>query len=360
MTVYYKQSPESLLRQQIAAQKAIRNGAGGMQGALVTIEPGTGLVRAMVGGTDWQKSQFNRATQALRSPGSTFKLFTYTAALKYGMKPEDHISARERCYLEGWPPQRFCIPGVAGDLSLVEAITRSVNPAAIALAEKVGYPRVIGVARDLGITGPIGDYPAMVLGANEKTMLEMVAAYAAVNNRGVWAKPLPFEEIYGPDGGLIWSRRVDGPKPHRAIDSDIADTMMWMLQSVVRNGTGYAATLPDRPAAGKTGTAEGARDLWFIGSIPQLTTAVWLGYDENIKTHSSSAQAAATWGAYMAKVVKELPVQQFPPKPTLTGRFQPYVPPRRKPVREESPRPKHGIADPVMSLLYQQSLKKQA
>jgi len=309
---------------QIEAQKAIKAGAGGMQGALVTMEPGTGLVRAMVGGTDWQKSQFNRATQALRSPGSTFKLFTYTAALKYGLKPEDPISARERCYLEGWPPQRFCIPGVAGDLSLVQAITRSVNPAAIALAEKVGYPRVIGVARDLGITGPIGDYPAMVLGANEKTMLEMVAAYAAVNNRGVWAKPLPFEEIYGPDGELLWSRRVDGPKPHRAISSDIADTMMWMLQSVVRNGTGYAATLPDRPAAGKTGTTEGARDLWFIGSIPQLTTAVWLGYDENIKTGSSSAQAAATWGAYMSKVIKNLPVQSFPPRPVLHGSFIPF------------------------------------
>jgi len=315
---------------QIEAQKAIKDGAAGMQGALITMEPGTGLVRAMVGGTDWQKSQFNRATQALRSPGSTFKLFTYTAALKYGLKPEDRISARERCYLEGWPPQRFCIPGVAGDLTLVEAITRSVNPAAIALAEKVGYSRVIGVARDLGITGPIGDYPAMVLGANEKTMLEMVAAYAAVNNRGVWAKPLPFEEIYGPDGALLWSRRVDGPRPRRAISSDIADTMMWMLQSVVRNGTGYAATLPDRPAAGKTGTAEGARDLWFIGSIPQLTTAVWLGYDENIKTHSSSAQAAATWGAYMSKVVKELPVQQFPPKPVLNGSFIPLRPQRHK------------------------------
>jgi penicillin-binding protein 1A len=315
---------------QIEAQKAIKAGASGMQGALVTMEPGTGLVRAMVGGIDWQKSQFNRATQALRSPGSTFKLFTYTAALKYGMKPEDTISARERCYLEGWPPQRFCIPGVAGDLSLVQAITGSVNPAAIALAEKVGYPRVIGVARDLGITGPIGDYPAMVLGANEKTMLEMVAAYAAVNNRGVWAKPLPFEEIYGPNGELLWSRRVDGPRPHRAISSDIADAMMWMLQSVVRNGTGYAATLPDRPAAGKTGTAEGARDLWFIGSIPQLTTAVWLGYDENIKTGSSSAQAAATWGSYMSKIVKGLPVQQFPPRPILQGSFIPFRATRHK------------------------------
>ncbi len=312
------------------AQATINSYAGSMQGALVTMEPGTGLVRAMVGGKDWNKSQFNRATQALRSPGSTFKLFTYSAAIKYGMRPEDRISARERCYQEGWPPKRFCIPGTAGSISLLQAITGSINPAAVATAEKVGFPRVIGVARDLGITGVIGNYPAMVLGSNEKTLLEMVAAYAAVNNRGVWVKPVPFEEIYGPDGELLWSRRVDGPKSKRALSSDVADTVMWMLQSVVRNGTGYAANLPDRPVAGKTGTAEGARDLWFIGSIPQLTTAIWLGYDGNFKTNSSSAQAAAAWANFMSQVTKGMPVQLFPPKPTLTGAFIPYVPPKPK------------------------------
>ena len=319
---------------QIEAQKAINNGAGSMQGALVSMEPGTGLVRAMVGGRDWEKSQFNRATQALRSPGSTFKLFPYTAAIKYGMKPEDTISARERCYKDGWPPKRFCIPGSGGSIPLSQALARSINSAAVALAEKVGYPRVIGVARDLGITGTIGDYPAMVLGSNEKTMLEMVAAYAAINNRGVWVKPLPFDEIYGPDGELLWSRRVDAPKPRRAVSSDVADAVMWMLQRVVSNGTGGSAALADRPVAGKTGTAEGARDLWFIGSIPQLTTGVWFGYDENFKTGSSSAQAAATWGTYMGVISKQLPVQPFPPKPTLVGSFQPYVPPKRKPRKE--------------------------
>jgi penicillin-binding protein 1A len=316
---------------QIEAQRAINSGAGSMEGALLAIEPGTGLVRAMVGGKDWQKSQFNRATQALRSPGSTFKLFTYAAALKYGMKPEDMVSSQARCYLDGWPAKRFCIQGTPGKFTLTQALTRSVNAAAVNIAERVGFPRVIGVARDLGIPGPIGTYPSMVLGANEKTMLDMVAAYTAVNNRGVWIRPIPFEEIYGPDGELLWSRRIDGPRPRRAISSDIADALMWMLQSVVRNGTGYAATLADRPVAGKTGTAEGATDLWFIGSIPQLTTGVWLGYDENNKTGSSSAQAAATWALFMKRVIQDLPVQQFPPKPVLHGTFQPYVPARRRP-----------------------------
>jgi penicillin-binding protein 1A len=315
------------------AQKTIRGYAsGGLEGALVAMEPGTGLVRAMVGGKDWEKSQFNRATQALRSPGSTFKLFTYTAAIKYGLRPEDSISVRQRCYMEGWPPKRFCITGSGGgSSSIAEALRMSVNTAAVALAEKVGYPRVIGVARSLGVTGTIGEYPAMVLGANEKTVLEMTGAYAAINNRGVYAKPTPFDEIYGPDGELIWSRRVDGEKPRRAVTSDVADAVMWMLQRVVNSGTGTGAGLPDRPAAGKTGTAEGARDLWFIGSIPQLTTGVWLGYDANYKTGSSSAAAAAAWGTFMRGVIKDLPVENFPPKPELTGSFIPYVPPKQKP-----------------------------
>jgi penicillin-binding protein 1A len=174
------------------------------------------------------------------------------------------------------------------------------------------------VARQLGITGEIGEYPAMVLGSNEKTMLEMVAAYAAINNRGVYVEPTPFDEIYGPDGELLWSRRVDAKPPRRAVPSDVADTVMWMLQNVVNAGTGRPASLPDRAAAGKTGTAEGARDLWFIGSIPQLTTAIWFGYDENWKTGSSSATAAATWYSYMLGLLKDIPVQNFPAKPVLT------------------------------------------
>jgi penicillin-binding protein 1A len=326
---------------QAAAQATIKKQASpGMEGALVSMEPGTGLVRAMVGGQDWNRSQFNRATQALRSPGSTFKLFTYVAALRFGMTPKDTISARERCYNDGWPPKRFCIPGTGGAMTLKEAVTRSINTAAVATAEKVGFPRVIDTARRLGITGEIGDYPSMVLGANEKTVLEMTAAYAAINNRGLFVMPTPFEEIIGPDGKRLYSRSEKAPPPRRAVSSDVADAMTGMLQNVVRNGTGGGAALPDRPVAGKTGTAEGARDLWFIGSIPQLTTAIWLGYDQNWKTGSSSAQAAYAWGSYMRTVTKDLPVQPFPPEPVLTSKFIPYVPPKkRKPSESQTPAP---------------------
>ena len=327
-------------RWQAAAQATIKKSASaGMEGALVSMEPGTGLVRAMVGGQDWNRSQFNRATQALRSPGSTFKLFTYVSALRFGMTPEDTISARERCYTDGWPPKRFCIPGTRGAIPPKDALARSVNTAAVATAEKVGFPRVIDTARRLGITGEIGEYPSMVLGANEKTVLEMTAAYAAINNRGLFVMPTPFEEIIGPDGKRLYSRAEKGPPARRAVSSDVADATMFMLQGVVRYGTGGGAALPDRPVAGKTGTAEGARDLWFIGSIPQLTTAIWFGYDQNWKTGSSSAQAAYAWGSYMRTVTKGMPVQPFPPEPALTSKFIPYVPPKKRKPSERQTAP---------------------
>ncbi len=318
---------------QAKAQQAIDSYAtGNMQGALVAMEPGTGLVRAMVGGTDWQKSQFNRATQALRSPGSTFKLFAYTAALQHGLRPEDTVSNRERCYGD------VCIKGSPGRVSLTTAITNSMNAASVAVAEKVGYPRVIDVARKLGITGEVGQYPSMVLGANEKHVIDMTAAYAAITNRGVYVQPTAFDEIYGPDGELIWSRRVDAKPPQRAVSSDVADAITWMLQRVVSSGTGRAASLGDRPVAGKTGTSEGARDLWFIGSIPQLTTGIWLGYDQNWKTGSSSAQATYAWYSFMSRIVKDLPPQNFPPKPELTGQFVPPKPSRNDQGGAQRPR----------------------
>ena len=327
---------------QAAAEKVIQARAGSLEGGLVAMEPGTGLVRALVGGKDFNRSQFNRAVQALRSPGSTFKLFAYTAALEAGMKPEDTVDDKTRCYEEDWPPKQFCIKG-AGKISMTQAVAQSKNAAAVAVAEKVSYPRVVDVARRLGITGTVGQYPSMVLGSNEKTMLEMTAAYAAINNRGIYVEPTPFEEILGPDGQLLYSRRTDGKPPKRAVSSDVADAMSWMLQRVVSGGTGTGAGLADRPASGKTGTAEGARDLWFVGSIPQLTTAVWFGYDENRKTGSSSAQAAAAWGAFMAAITKTMPVRQFPPKPALTNTFnvrgvKPQAPARPANRSEETPR----------------------
>ncbi|WP_369801690.1 PBP1A family penicillin-binding protein [Cyanobium sp. NIES-981] len=307
---------------QAEAQKTINASApGSMEGALVAMEPGTGLVRALVGGKNFEASQFNRATQALRSPGSTFKLFVYLTALKEGMVPERSVVDKARCF-GGYCPKNFG-NRYYGTVTMVRALQNSLNTVAVALLQELGFDKVIATARSLGITGPLGKFYPLALGAEEQTVLDMTAAYAAITNRGVYVKPTPFEEILGPDGELLWSRRSDGDQGKRAVDSDIADAMTWMLQQVVRAGTGGGASLGNRPVAGKTGTSEGGRDLWFIGSIPQLTTGVWLGYDNSRETKSTSVVATYAWRRFMAAITKDLPVLQFPPKPSLSNTFKP-------------------------------------
>jgi penicillin-binding protein 1A len=296
---------------------------GDMEGAIVSVEPGTGLVRAMVGGNDFETSQFNRAVQALRSPGSTFKLFVYLTALKEGMKPEDMVRDAARCF-GGYCPKNFG-GRYMGSVPMWLALQNSLNTVAVDLLQKVGFDKVIATAKSLGISRDLGRFYSLAVGATDQTVLDMAAAYAGITNRGVYVKPTPFEEILGPNGELLWSRRVDGDAGRRVVPSDIADAMVWMLEQVVRGGTATGAYLPNRAVAGKTGTSEGGRDLWFIGSIPQLTTALWLGYDNSRTTSSTSAAAVAAWQAYMAPITKDLPVRQFPPKPVLTGKFNPLA-----------------------------------
>ena len=303
------------------AQKAINTYArGDMEGALVAMEPGTGLVRAMVGGSDFLDSQFNRAAQALRSPGSTFKLFVYLTALKEGMLPERVLRDSARCF-RGYCPKNFG-NRYLGSVSLVVALQNSLNTVAVALLQELGFDKVIATAKSLGISRELGRFYPMALGAYEQTVLDMTAAYAAINNGGIYVKPTPFEEILGPNGELLWSRRVEGDSGKRAVNSDIAAMMMWMLQRAVQSGTGGGAALPNRPVAGKTGTSEGGRDLWFIGSIPQLTTGVWLGYDNSRGTKNTSVVATYAWRAFMAPITKNLPVRQFPPRPELQDTFR--------------------------------------
>ena len=303
------------------AQKAINTYArGDMEGALVAMEPGTGLVRAMVGGTDFLDSQFNRAAQALRSPGSTFKLFVYLTALKEGMLPERVLRDSARCF-RGYCPKNFG-NRYLGSVSLVVALQNSLNTVAVALLQELGFDKVIATAKSLGISRELGRFYPMALGAYEQTVLDMTAAYAAINNGGIYVKPTPFEEILGPNGELLWSRRVEGDPGKRAVNSDIAAMMMWMLQRAVQSGTGGGAALPNRPVAGKTGTSEGGRDLWFIGSIPQLTTGVWLGYDDSRGTKDTSVVATYAWRAFMAPITKNLPVRQFPPRPELQDTYR--------------------------------------
>ena len=318
------------------AQATINKHApGAMEGAVVSMEPGTGLVRTMVGGKDFDKSQFNRAAQALRSPGSTFKLFVYLAALKEGMKPEDKVTDKPQCF-GGYCPRNFGNK-YRGVVPLWVALQQSLNTISVSLLKQVGFDKVIATAKSLGITRELGRFYPLAVGATEQTVLDMTAAYAAIFNRGVYVTPTPFEEILGPNGELLWSRRVDGDRGRRAVPSDIADAMLWMLQQVVKGGTGYGAVPPNRPAAGKTGTSEGGRDLWFIGGVPQLVTGLWLGYDNNTETKSTSAVAVVAWADYMGPILKDLPVRPFPPKPQLAGKFDPLkaLKPKAKPDTQD-------------------------
>jgi len=331
------------------AQTTINQYAPGqMEGALVALEPGTGVVRAMVGGKDFNRSQFNRAAQALRSPGSTFKLFVYLAALKAGMLPERTVVDKPQCF-KGYCPRNFG-GRYLGRVSLATALQNSLNTVAVLLLKELGFAKVIETARSLGITRELGRFYPMAIGAYEQTLLDMTAAYAAITNRGTYVKPTPFEDILGPDGQLLWSRRVDGDQGRRAVASDIADTMLWMLQQVVQGGTGGGAALGDRPVAGKTGTSEGGRDLWFIGSIPQLTTGVWLGYDDSRETKSTSVVATLAWRAFMAPISKTLPVRQFPPKPQLLGSYKPETKPTKPTADAPGTAPNAGEAPQAPAL----------
>ena len=332
------------------AQQVIRaNAPFDTEGAMVSIDPGNGLVRVMVGGKDFSKSQFNRTILALRSPGSTFKLFPYAAAIDRGMKPETKVFDAKRCW-NGYCPKNFGNK-YYGNISLADALKNSLNTVAVQLQDIVGFDAVIEVANNfnIGTDRPLGKYYPMAIGAYEQTILDMTAAYAGMANRGVFFSPSPFEEIRGPKNELLWSRRLSDNRGKRAIDRDVADTMNWMLQRVVTGGTGIAAKLDDRQVAGKTGTSENTRDLWFIGSIPQLTTGVWFGYDDDRATKSTSGEAAWAWKQFMLQIKDEIPVRNFPDKPKLKREVRLAVdpktiakPPKTKPGQEKG----NGSGDP--------------
>ncbi len=292
---------------QIKAREIIREYAPlGMEGAIVSIEPQSGLVRVLVGGKDFNNNQFNRATQALRSPGSTFKLFPYLAALKKGISPEEIYNDKPKCW-ENYCPKNFK-ENYLGEVTMAKAFEQSLNTIAVDILDQVGFKEVISLANKLGVgrDNKLGFYYPLAIGAYEQTLLNMTGAYAGIANRGNYKEPIPFEEIRGPNNSLIWSNDTKRIKDKFVVSSTIADTMNWMLQRAVKYGTGKASEIKGKNVAGKTGTSEGGRDLWFIGSLPKITTGVWLGFDDNRKTKLSSGEAANTWKVFTKKILKDL------------------------------------------------------
>lgn len=284
------------------------------QAAIVAVDPHKGEIQAMVGGKDFGKNQFNRVTQAQRQPGSTFKGFVYAAAIASGKNPYDTY-VDEPFKVDGYEPKNFS-KNFHGQIDMINALTKSINIVAVKVLIDVGFKPTIKLAHDMGIKSNLNPNYSLALGSNEVNLLELTSAYGSFATNGLHAEVHGIRRILDRGGKVIWSADF---KPTRAIDANSAAIMTWMLRNVVTDGTGRAAQL-DRPVAGKTGTTDDARDLWFIGYIPQLVTGVWLGNDNNNPTDGSSGSAAYTWHEFMKKAVKGMPVEKFPARPKLEGR----------------------------------------
>ena len=174
------------------------------------------------------------------------------------------------------------------------SLEQSLNTIAVDLLTKVGFKKVITIANQLGIGNErkLGEYYPLAIGAYESTLLNMTGAYAGIANRGLYMEPTPIKRIIGPNTEIIWDHTTHMGRGKRVVSTKTADTLNWMLQKVVNKGSGQAAAIKERQIAGKTGTSEGDRDLWFIGSIPQLTVGIWLGNDDNTPTTGGSSDAA--------------------------------------------------------------------
>ncbi|MEH2057545.1 MAG: penicillin-binding protein 1A [Nostoc sp.] len=285
------------------------------QAAMVAIDPRNGEIKAMVGGKDFGKNQFNRVTQAQRQPGSTFKGFVYATAIASGKSPYDSYEDAP-FVVDGYEPKNYS-ENFHGSMNMRDALTRSVNIVAVKVLIDVGFTPTIKLAHDMGIKSELKPTYSLALGSNEVNLLELTSAYGSFATIGLHTEPHGITRILNRQGKVIWSANF---KSKRALDADSAAIMTWMLRNVVEEGTGAAAQLDNRPVAGKTGTSDAARDLWFIGYIPQMVTGVWLGNDDNRPTDGSSGSAAYTWHEFMEKAAQGMPVEKFPKRPKLEGR----------------------------------------
>lgn len=284
------------------------------QAGLVAIDPRGGEVKAMVGGLDSGAGNFNRVTQAYRQPGSTFKALVYTAAIAAGLSP--YKSYLDAPYVvDKYKPKNFSETH-RGWVAMPDALASSINVVAVKVLIDVGFDPAIKLAHQMGIHSKLDPFYSLALGSNEVTLFEMTSAFGTLANQGIRAETHGIRRVLDRQGNVIYDAKF---KPKRVLDPGSASIMTWMLGQVVTSGTGGPAQL-GRPVAGKTGTSERARDLWFIGYIPQLVAGVWLGNDNDKPTGGSSGTAASTWRRFMAEVVEKMPVQPFPKLPKLEGR----------------------------------------
>ncbi|WP_407113365.1 transglycosylase domain-containing protein [Bradyrhizobium sp. LMG 9283] len=285
-----------------------------------------GGIRAMVGGRDYGASQFNRATDAYRQPGSSFKPYVYTTALLNGYTPNSVVVDGPVC-IGNWCPQNYG-HSYSGSVTLTQAITRSINVVPVKLSieigrreqpkapnpAKVGRAKIVEVARRFGIKAPLPDTPSLPIGSDEVTVLEHAVAYATFPNRGKAVTPHAVLEVRTGAGDLVWRWDRDGPKPKQAIPPNIAADMAGMMSHVVSEGTARRAALDGIPTAGKTGTTNAYRDAWFVGYTGNFTCAVWYGNDDYSPTNrmTGGSLPAQTWHDIMVAAHQGVEVREIP------------------------------------------------
>jgi penicillin-binding protein 1A len=313
---------------QLTAEQALRDGLKALEsrstkakatehpeGAIVTIDAETGYVRAIVGGYDFFRSEFNRAVQARRQPGSAFKPFVYIAALETGFTPATRIDDSPVSYPVGkngqsWKPENYDRK-YRGPTTLQQAIEESVNVVTVKLQERIGINRTLQVARRLGVTSPLNTDLTMALGSSDLTLMEVTSAYGALANQGVWMPPSTVRYVTDAQGKLL---EENVPQGREALSAETAYVITHMLEGVVQRGTGQAAKALGRPIAAKTGTTNDYSNAWFIGFTPKLVTGVWVGYDHPRslgRDETGSRVAVPIWVAYMSQVLANVPKDDF-------------------------------------------------
>jgi penicillin-binding protein 1A len=296
-----------------------------------------GGVRAMVGGRDYGASQFNRAVDAYRQPGSSFKPYVYSTALMNGFTPTSIVVDGPVC-LGNWCPQNYG-HSYSGNVTLTQAITRSINvvPVKLSIAigsrlsnnsknqwesAKRGRAEIVKVARRFGIKAPLPDTPSLPIGADEVTVLEHAVAYATFPNKGRSVTPHAVLEVRTGAGDLVWRFDRDGKKPLQAIPASVASDMVGMMSHVVSEGTARRAALDGIPTAGKTGTTNAYRDAWFVGYTGNFVCAIWYGNDDYSPTNrmTGGSLPAQTWHDIMAVAHQGVEIRDIPGYPAAGPR----------------------------------------
>jgi len=286
-----------------------------VEGALIALDPSTGAVRALVGGFDFRRSEFDRAIQARRQAGSAFKPVVYAAALERGVSPSYRILDEPTVFVEPgtWRPYRpenYDL-SYAGTITLRAALERSANVATVKLLDEIGPEAVMDLARRLGITSKLEAYPSMALGAFEVSPLELVSAYGVFAHQGVRVEPHLVEEVLSKDGTVVEKAK---PEVREVLRPQVAYVVTSLLEGVVTRGTAAAASRLGRPLAGKTGTTDECTDAWFIGYAPDLVVGVWVGFDTRRslgRRETGAVAALPIWMNFMEQALGSSPPLDF-------------------------------------------------